>query len=213
MPPRARPRPQVRVGAIARAWFTPRMEGRRQGAEVFAELIAAQLPDAVRVGVSGERVTGGGGEPDRDDVIEQAVAGIAGYHEPWPEAVAEVAAIDLASLRAARTASPGLPGPCQARPPRRARPLQRAPGPTILRAGTWTRSTQRACFPATGWLARDLAAGHDDHVGAAAGSVAGADYLEGQGVKDGEVAGGEGDVQGGDVLLKPLDPLGARDRG
>src|SRR5260370_41415125 len=71
----------------------------------------AQLLDAVSVGVSGERVgrgeldpgrqvAGSGGEPDRDDVIEQAVARVVGYHQPWLEAVAEVAAIGLASLRA-----------------------------------------------------------------------------------------------------------------
>src|SRR5260370_33557287 len=71
----------------------------------------AQLLDAVSVGVSGERVgrgeldpgrqvAGSGGEPDRDDVIEQAVARVVGYHQPWLEAVAGGAAIGLASLRA-----------------------------------------------------------------------------------------------------------------
>jgi hypothetical protein len=79
--------------------------------EVVAELVLAQLLDAVCVGVSGERVGRGeldpgrqvtrcGGEPDRDDVIEQAVARVVGYDQPWREAVAEIAAIDLASLRA-----------------------------------------------------------------------------------------------------------------
>ena len=43
-------------------------------------------------------------------------------------------------------------------------------------------------------------------------SVAGADDLAAQGVQDGEFLRGQADVQGGDVLLQPLDPLGTGDR-
>jgi Kef-type K+ transport system membrane component KefB len=44
-------------------------------------------------------------------------------------------------------------------------------------------------------------------------SVAGADDLAAQRIQDGELVRGEGDIQGGHVLLEPLDALGTGDRG
>ena len=49
-------------------------------------------------------------------------------------------------------------------------------------------------------------------VGAGSELVAGVGDLGGEGVEEGQLVGAEGDVQGGDVLLEPLDPLGAGDR-
>src|ERR1700677_2382692 len=44
-------------------------------------------------------------------------------------------------------------------------------------------------------------------------AVARAGHLVAERGQDGQLPGGEGDVKGSDVLLEPLHPLGARDRG